>query len=116
MHFLGFGWTDAAGTRRTPQVGRVLVRNQLDLVSSIKAGDRLTGTVTWKARVPAGARSVEFWADNEKLYTDPKRPFRFVLDTTDLSNGTHFLGFGWTDATGTRRTPQVGRVLVENAG
>ena len=92
------------------------MRNPVYLVSNIKSGDTLTGTVTWKARVPAGARSVEFWADNEKLYTDTKRPFRFVLDTRELSNGTHFLGFGWTDAAGKRRTPQVGQVLVENAG
>ena len=84
------------------------------LISSIKSGDTLSGHVRWTAEVPAGTRVVEFWADNKKLYSDTSPPFRFDFDTTKLSNGTHFLGFAWTDKSGTRRTPQVGDVTVEN--
>ena len=64
---------------------------------------------------PEATQSVEFWADNVQLFTDTAPPFVFNLDTRGFSNGTHRLGFGWTDASGVRRTPQVGEVIVDNA-
>jgi hypothetical protein len=124
-HELGLAWTDAAGERRTPQVGAVTVENAQSNqgesppppkpVSNLEAGDTLSGVVQWTVEVPAGAQSVEFWADDERLYIDSGEPFEFALDTRTMTDGRHELGLAWTDASGSRHTPQIGTVTIANA-
>lgn len=83
------------------------------IVSSIKQGDTLTGSVAWKATTDTGA-TVEFWANNQKLATVPGPVAEYQLDTTKLPAGANTLGFGITWPDGTRTTPQVGTVTVTN--
>jgi N-acetyl-anhydromuramyl-L-alanine amidase AmpD len=85
--------------------------------SSIEAGTRVSGRVSWHVRTTATVRWVSFQVDRRVLWRDRRRPFAFAgsrgLATTMLRNGWHSLivvGHG----IGERTVASSVRVLVHN--
>lgn len=121
---LGLAIVGIDGSRQTPQIGDVTVNNQIVtppvivppqfVSSSIVAGQKLSGTVTWSVATSGDVASVEFWANNAKISTDNVAPFSYDLDTTKLPDGINSLGLAIVGVDGTRLTPQIGQVTISN--
>ncbi|HEY4346977.1 MAG TPA: Ig-like domain-containing protein [Gaiellaceae bacterium] len=112
-HIVGVAWTDRSGVRHPASPAQSV--NVVNAVSSIGQNAALSGTITWTATLPAGARSVEFWVDNQRLAILTSTPYVYHLDTRKLRNGSHIVGVAWTDAAGLRHpaSPAV-PVTVKN--
>ncbi len=98
--------------------GATTDNNTPTITQSIKAGDTLSGIVTWAANTSAtNISKIEFAMDsNTNNFTDDTAPFSRTLDTTTLSNGTHNLGLTVTldDGAVLWEPYQTGEVTVNN--
>lgn len=82
--------------------------------SNITAGQTVTTPFDWTATVSGSVASVEFWANNQKLGTDTTAPYSFNIGTSTLTAGANTLGLAIVGTDGTRLTPQIGQVTVNN--
>lgn len=110
---LGYGgWTNPIAV--TPIATQIVTPPQY-ISSSISAGQVLSGTVSWSVNASGSVASVEFWANGTKLGEDTVAPFSYSLNTATLTNGLNTLGLAIVGTDGTRLTPQIGQVIINNS-
>ena len=75
---------------------------KIDITSTVKAGDKIAGTVDVKVTVTADAtvNSVEFYVNDELRHTDTSTPYTFTLDTMPEKEGALKLSIGAYAANG----------------
>jgi len=88
---------------------------KIDIVSSIKSGDKIAGKVEVKVTVTADStvNSVEFYVNDELRHTDTSTPYQYTLDTLPEKEGALKLTVGAYTSAGESKKLELA-LIVDN--
>src|SRR3989339_824367 len=112
--------TDTIGQTANAQINISVDNAVVDIpptiiITSLGDGDTISDIITIEAAAndDNGINSVAFYIDNELRSTDTTSPYTYVLDTTQLTNGSHIIKVIASDTLSQTAITQI-TVLIDN--